>query len=83
MYPLIKRFFDISFALIGLISLSPVLILAFILSTFATSSFGIFRQKRIGIFGRTFTVYKIRTMYFCPIRSTFSCSTDLFFPSLV
>ena len=69
MYIRLKRFFDFIFSFSALVCLTPIIVFAFIASSIVTSSFGIFRQKRIGIYGRPFIVYKIKTMVFCPRQS--------------
>ena len=57
-----KRLMDISFSFLGLISLSWLIIFAWILSTINTRKNGIFSQSRVGRRGRVFKIYKIRTM---------------------
>jgi len=58
----IKRLFDLFFSFIGiLIFLIPVLLLI-ALSTISTGKFGLYTQLRVGKFGKTFTMFKIRTM---------------------
>ena len=57
-----KRFFDIFFALFGLVLLSPIICLAFIASSFETLSNGLFIQQRVGRGGKLFNVFKIKTM---------------------
>ena len=42
--------------------LSWLLILSIVISSFMTKSFGVFLQKRIGQFGKPFTIFKIKTM---------------------
>ena len=59
-----KRLFDLSIALIGIVSLAPFLILGWIAASYDTSSSGVFYQKRIGQYGRPFTIYKLRTIHF-------------------
>lgn len=58
----IKRIFDILFSLLLFIILSPLL--AFIMIWIKVDSEGevIFKQKRAGIKGKEFTIYKFRTM---------------------
>ncbi len=63
MYPSIKRVFDVIVSLLGMIVLFPVF---FVLAVWVkTASHGpvIFRQTRVGRYGRAFTIYKFRTMY--------------------
>lgn len=57
-----KRIFDFSAALIGLVLLSWLIIICFLLSTIDTRRSGMFLQKRIGRHGKEFTLYKLRTM---------------------
>lgn len=57
----IKRLFDIVFSFLGLIILSPVFLVFFIILAFDKGPV-IFRQERIGYKGRPFTIYKFRTM---------------------
>ena len=57
-----KRFLDFAFAVSGLVFLTPLLSIAW-LSIVLTSGFpGVFCQNRIGLGGRAFTLYKLRTM---------------------
>ena len=59
---MLKRLFDLFFSFIGiLIFLIPVLLLI-ALSTISTGKFGLYTQLRVGKFGKTFTMFKIRTM---------------------
>jgi len=60
---LIKRIFDISLALIGLVLTAPVILIAWIIASFETKSNGFFLQKRVGENGRQFSIIKIKTMY--------------------
>lgn len=55
------RFFDILFSLVGLVILSPVLILIFIIGIFDTGS-PLFRQSRVGRGQKEFVLNKFRTM---------------------
>lgn len=55
------RFFDIFFALIGLILGAPILLCILVLGWFDTRS-PLFRQKRVGQFQEAFTLVKFRTM---------------------
>ncbi|MEL7430883.1 MAG: sugar transferase, partial [Pseudomonadota bacterium] len=57
-----KRCFDIIVSTVGLALLGWLIILSAIAARIDTGKSGIFRQKRIGRYGREFTIYKIRTM---------------------
>ncbi len=58
----IKRLIDISFALFSLVLLSPVFLLTAILIKIDSSGTVFFKQKRVGRYGKIFTIYKFRTM---------------------
>lgn len=58
----IKRFFDLVLSSFGLIICIPLILIAWLLASVDTKSNGIFIQKRIGMHGRLFNVYKIKTM---------------------
>jgi lipopolysaccharide/colanic/teichoic acid biosynthesis glycosyltransferase len=60
---LIKRIFDFSLALIGLLITWPIILLAWIIASIETKSNGFFLQKRVGENGKLFTIIKIKTMY--------------------
>lgn len=59
---LIKRPLDIFLSLIAIILLSPIFLILAILVRFKLGSPVIFRQKRPGLHGKVFTMYKFRTM---------------------
>jgi exopolysaccharide biosynthesis polyprenyl glycosylphosphotransferase len=59
---LIKRLFDLTMALIGLMCLAPLLILIAILIKTDSAGPVFFIQKRVGRAGRPFPMYKFRTM---------------------
>ena len=59
---IIKNIFDKLFALLGLIMLSPVLLIVAILIKVKMPGPILFCQKRVGQHGRLFTVYKFRSM---------------------
>jgi lipopolysaccharide/colanic/teichoic acid biosynthesis glycosyltransferase len=78
LYKIIKRSFDIFFALFGLIFLSPIIFLSYIIAAFETSSNGFFVQQRVGINGRVFSVIKIKTMKSLDeVNSTITSSNDV------
>jgi O-antigen biosynthesis protein WbqP len=55
------RYFDIIFSFLGLILLSPVILLLFIIGLFDTGS-PLFRQERMGINQKSFYLMKFRSM---------------------
>lgn len=57
-----KRFFDIVFSLVGLIVLSPLLLITYILVIVFLGRPGIFKQERPGKNEKIFKLYKFRTM---------------------
>ena len=57
-----KRLFDFTFAILGLIILSPVLIILSLLIIITSPGTVLYSQKRVGRQGRLFTLYKFRTM---------------------
>lgn len=58
----LKWLFDKLISLIGLISLSPVLLIVALLIKWKMPGPILFCQQRVGRYGRIFTVYKFRTM---------------------
>lgn len=59
---LIKRCFDIGVAAILLVILAIPMIVLLIGARFTSGDTGLFRQKRIGLYGEAFTLLKIRSM---------------------
>lgn len=59
---LVKRLFDLFFSFLGLVILFPLILLAFLISSYETKSNGFFTQIRIGQYGRKFKLLKIKTM---------------------
>ena len=59
---MVKRCFDFTVALCGLILLSPVFLIVFILLKLQADGPVIFKQERIGLHARPFNIYKFRTM---------------------
>jgi lipopolysaccharide/colanic/teichoic acid biosynthesis glycosyltransferase len=57
-----KRLLDITFALLGLIFMSPVILIISILVKLDSPGPVIYRHKRVGKDGRFFMLYKFRTM---------------------
>lgn len=60
----IKRAIDICTSLVLLLLLWPIIVIAGLAARFDTGQSGIFRQTRVGLKGKHFTIYKIRTMRF-------------------
>jgi exopolysaccharide biosynthesis polyprenyl glycosylphosphotransferase len=58
----VKRILDILGAGVGLVVLSPVLLAAALMIRLREGSPVLFRQERVGVHGRPFTIYKFRTM---------------------
>ena len=61
-YLAVKRIFDICASSILILFFSPLLLFIAILVKFSSDGPIIFKQKRIGQFGKEFTMYKFRTM---------------------
>ncbi len=60
--PFSKRLFDLSFALIALVILSPIIFVTAILVRIFIGTPILFKQQRPGYKGRPFLIYKFRTM---------------------
>jgi lipopolysaccharide/colanic/teichoic acid biosynthesis glycosyltransferase len=58
----IKRTFDIVFSIIGILLTGWIMVIAIIVASIETRSFGLFMQKRVGKEGRLFKVFKVKTM---------------------
>lgn len=61
-YSILKRVIDVVGALFGLIILSPILIIVGILIKLESKGPIIFAQKRVGLNGKEFKMYKFRSM---------------------
>jgi lipopolysaccharide/colanic/teichoic acid biosynthesis glycosyltransferase len=74
----IKRVFDIILSSVGIILSFWVIILAFIIASIETKSFGLFIQKRVGKNARLFNVFKIKTMKEADgVEGTITTSNDM------
>lgn len=60
---LLKRCLDVALVLVALTALSPLMVLTAIAVAATSRGPVLFRQSRIGRFGRRFVVYKFRSMY--------------------
>lgn len=61
-YQALKRAFDIAGALFLLMLLGPLMLATYVVLWFSTKGHPIFAQERVGLCGRSFTMYKFRTM---------------------
>lgn len=61
-YGMFKRLFDILISLFGIIISSPIMIIVAIAIKLDSKGPAIFKQERTGRFGKTFNVWKFRTM---------------------
>jgi lipopolysaccharide/colanic/teichoic acid biosynthesis glycosyltransferase len=57
-----KRATDIALALVGLTVSAPILIVSMIAIVICSPGSPIFAQERVGLYGRRFTMFKLRTM---------------------
>ena len=58
-----KRMIDIVFSLLGIIVLSPMLLIIAVIIKCTSKGPIIFKQERVGLHNKTFYMYKFRTMY--------------------
>lgn len=63
LYPIAKRWVDISCAAVLLLILSPVMGVIALAIRMDSSGPAIFKQRRVGKWGRKFVMYKFRSMY--------------------
>jgi lipopolysaccharide/colanic/teichoic acid biosynthesis glycosyltransferase len=59
----IKRVFDVFFACIGILILGWLILIMAIISKIFIKGNGFFKQKRVGQYGKLFTIYKIETIH--------------------
>ena len=57
-----QRVFDIVLSLAGLLLLSPLLVLLILVIRLSSAGPAIYRQQRVGLNGKHFTLYKLRSM---------------------
>jgi len=60
---MLKRSVDLILSFLGIIFLFPLLFMVWLLVCLDTNSSGLFLQKRVGQYGRLFTIYKLRTLH--------------------
>lgn len=58
-----KNIIDRSLALVLILLFLPVLLVIYCICSVDTQSSGMFKQKRVGQFGRLFTIYKFQTIH--------------------
>lgn len=61
-YLVMKRILDIIFSILGILILSPLLLIVAIIIKIESRGSVIFKQKRIGKDGKVFNIYKFRSM---------------------
>lgn len=71
-----QRTFDLVVAILVLLLAAPVLALAAAAIRLEDGGPVLFKQKRVGRFGRLFTIYKLRTMRTSECRDSFSPTAD-------
>lgn len=59
---MIKRFFDVLGSFCSLLLFGWIIVLSYFVATLDNRSSGFFLQKRVGQYGRPFTIIKIKTM---------------------
>ena len=62
MYKFIKRSLDVFLSLVGMVILSPFILILIIVIKLDSKGPVLFKQKRIGIYKKTFQILKFRTM---------------------
>lgn len=59
----LQRLYSMMVALVGLVAASPLMLLALALVKLSSKGPAIYRQRRVGLHGRVFELYKFRSMY--------------------
>jgi exopolysaccharide biosynthesis polyprenyl glycosylphosphotransferase len=59
----IKRLFDIGFSIANMVLLSPMLLFVAIVTKISSKGNIIYSQERVGLKGKSFTIFKFRSMY--------------------
>jgi lipopolysaccharide/colanic/teichoic acid biosynthesis glycosyltransferase len=72
----IPRHFEIALAVCGLIVVFPILIVSAVFIRLNSRGNVLFRQKRVGLNGKSFTLFKLRTMAVSPNGSMITASDD-------
>src|SRR4051812_4486553 len=63
-YPVCKPVLDWLLALLLLVTLAPAILVCWLLVRLTSHGPGFYSQRRVGLRGRVYTIYKIRTMYY-------------------
>ena len=63
LYPIAKRALDVASSTALLVLLMPLMLAVYLAVRTTSSGAGIYRQERVGAGGRTFAIYKFRTMH--------------------
>lgn len=64
-YRVVKRGFDIAFSMVFValcVILLPITVLVLAITAISSKAFPVYSQERIGQYGRSFSIYKLRTM---------------------
>jgi len=73
-----KRVFDIALSAIGIALTWWIILFAIVIASIETKSFGLFIQKRVGLGGKLFSVFKIKTMkQIIGVDTTITTSNDM------
>ncbi len=62
-YPWWKALMDYGLSFVAIIVLFPVFFVLILIASIDTGFPGVFRQQRVGVFGKMFTIYKFRTYH--------------------
>lgn len=73
---LIKRIFDVCLSFFGVLITFPIIISCWVVASVETKSNGFFFHERIGLNGRHFKIYKIKTMHNNDQKNTITSSND-------
>lgn len=63
MKTIVKRCFDVVVSIIALMVFLPLIVISWLILIIDTKSDGLFFQKRVGQYGKLFTIYKLKTMH--------------------
>ncbi len=60
---MLKYFFELFFAIICIVIVFPLILVCWVLASFDSAHNGLFLQTRIGQYGKSFSIYKLRTIH--------------------